>query len=256
MDRTLDLAFIFGAGFVLLKAADLLLRPHQQKWLQNKLETLTLWFSEQNPLRWFTYLSKPTVFWTITFFIGAPLAYELGKPLFAITSQTDVLVFLALVVLSLPNFPKASDLAKHTVEYLAGRLEPTENYGFLEYLYRFILTILRFAFLCALLAGVAYVGFKIFLVVMKGHSWGFEPDLARLAFIPVWPFLFFLYTIVFAGLLIIFGWSLLLLCQIIVFVVRSVLWRMVEFNKGAFGAIIVIVTAILGIIDLIVKLKH
>jgi hypothetical protein len=257
MKNLLDLAFFVSVSLVLIKLGDLVLRPHQERWLKDKLETLTLKLSYQKPVyRLFNYLSKPIVFWLTAFLIGGPVAHELGKPLFKITSQTDGLVYLALLVVSVPNFKKAADLTKSTVEYIAGKLEPVENYGFLNYLYRFTSVVIRYAFICIVISALVYLAFKAFLVFFRGQSWYyFDRDLARVAFIPMWPFIFFLYTIIVVGVLVIIASGLLFICHILLLIIRGTLWRVVEFNKGPFGAIIIIVTAVLGVIDAIVKLK-
>jgi hypothetical protein len=49
---TLQILFYLGLLTTILKVADLLLLPSQQKWLQDKVDTFTLWISYQKPLIW------------------------------------------------------------------------------------------------------------------------------------------------------------------------------------------------------------
>lgn len=42
-----------GVFINVVKAAELALRPHQQRWLQDKSESLTLWLEYVGPLRWY-----------------------------------------------------------------------------------------------------------------------------------------------------------------------------------------------------------
>src|SRR6266850_7536554 len=53
MERTVEILLVIGLLVNLLKGADLILRPHQQKWLQDKFETLVLWFDYAKPIDWF-----------------------------------------------------------------------------------------------------------------------------------------------------------------------------------------------------------
>lgn len=53
MTRTLELLLIVGILLNLVKGADLLLRPYQQKWLQEKWDSMTLRLHYTKPLDWY-----------------------------------------------------------------------------------------------------------------------------------------------------------------------------------------------------------
>ncbi len=44
--------FALGAASIVLKGGELILRPHQQKTIQNHMEHLTLWLEYKRPLLW------------------------------------------------------------------------------------------------------------------------------------------------------------------------------------------------------------
>jgi hypothetical protein len=56
---TIVILFIIGTLANLLKGADLLLRPHQKKKIQERAETLTLWAEETKPVEWYAKLTSP-----------------------------------------------------------------------------------------------------------------------------------------------------------------------------------------------------
>ena len=52
MQRTIEILLVIGVLVNLIKGSELVLRPHQEKWLQNKFETLVLWFEYARPIDW------------------------------------------------------------------------------------------------------------------------------------------------------------------------------------------------------------
>jgi hypothetical protein len=49
----LQILLVVGVFINLVKGADLILRPHQQKWLQEQFESLALWLDYTRPLRFY-----------------------------------------------------------------------------------------------------------------------------------------------------------------------------------------------------------
>ena len=49
MERAVDVLFVVGVIVNLVKGADLILRPHQQKWLQDKCNSLALYLDYTKP---------------------------------------------------------------------------------------------------------------------------------------------------------------------------------------------------------------
>jgi hypothetical protein len=71
MQRTVEILLVIGILVNLIKGADLILRPHQQKWLQNKFESLALWLDYAKPPKWYTSLVHKKIY-GVLFFL-APL---------------------------------------------------------------------------------------------------------------------------------------------------------------------------------------
>jgi hypothetical protein len=53
MNRALQILLVAGILVNLIKGGELLLRPYQQKWLQDKCDTLALRLDYTKPLEWY-----------------------------------------------------------------------------------------------------------------------------------------------------------------------------------------------------------
>jgi hypothetical protein len=52
IQRAIEILLVLGVLVNLIKGADLLLRPHQQKWLQTVCDALALWLDDSRLLQW------------------------------------------------------------------------------------------------------------------------------------------------------------------------------------------------------------
>jgi hypothetical protein len=237
-----------------MKGADLLLRPYQQKWLQNKLETLTLKLNYTNILKWYSNHLQYTLLLLIGFF-SLILVMSILRNSFLIVMSTalkeNVIVFIcAIVFLILLNF-KTRDIFKKSLEYLEGKdiIVKNENYSLIIFLKRalivlrshFILVFSFFLFYCIVFYGIDKLIFKENLPFVNY-------SLTSVASI----------TIEFLGILIFLTTMILLtlivgILHFILKIMEAFCWRIIEFNKGAFAAINILITFILGIIEYCLK---
>lgn len=265
LGKALDVVFVIGLLVNTIKLADLALRPHQQKRLQEWSEAMTIRLDDLKPLAWFQMFGKPKA-WRILLFIG--LAEFFAVALIAIFAQvheeqvrSDIYIVQALAILaSLVSIP-----------YIVRRAGPRlMNWLFASQ--RPWIFIRRY---CGLIAG----GFTTFIVYQMllwlvlwlifhkqasfgdffdgmddPHSpahWGLVSGLLL-----CWPVFTFFWIAVQVGGLALWAVVFLGFAEFILKLARAIAWRLVEYNKGVFAALTLIVTAAVGIIDLIVKTHY
>lgn len=233
-----------------MKGADLILRPHQQKWLQEKLEMLTLRLTYTNFFRWY---AKHLNFWMLKFvgvFSLILVTSILHDPLLKVVStaiNTNALLFIGALILSTAFALRMHGTHKKTLEYLDGK--GVENFSLTLFLKRslevlkgyFILIFIAFVLCCA--------SFYLIDKVLFMEN------------VPI-----FMYSIIcicpvsvdglgiFVSFLIIITLTCLIgLLHLLLRVIEATCWRIVEFNKGAFAAINIVITVVLLIIELCMK---
>src|SRR2546423_4654285 len=75
MQRTIDILFVVGILVNLVKGADLILRPHQQKWLQDRWVSMTQRLDNIKPMDWFFQQDHIKKFFYVLFASSSALAY-------------------------------------------------------------------------------------------------------------------------------------------------------------------------------------
>lgn len=77
MQRTVEILLVIGVLVNLIKGADLILRPHQQKWLQDKFDTLALRLDYTKPLDWYDdrIIKKVYAAVTVILIVGGSLSF-------------------------------------------------------------------------------------------------------------------------------------------------------------------------------------
>lgn len=255
MQRTVEILLAIGILVNLIKGADLILRPHQQKWLQDKFETLTLRLSDTKPLTWFGHITNPVFFWVLALITGFPLAYALGQPLLFANSLRDLSFYTGLILLSLSSINKANTYAKGFISYIGGTRDKKKgtSYSFWTFIKRFLRVSLSLIILCSLIGFAMYILSSLWLHFSPHSKPVPKLELLRISFIPAWPFIFHFLNILTVCSLIILAAGLLLVTEILLIFIRAVCWRIAEYNKGAFSAIILIVTVSLGVAEFYLK---
>jgi hypothetical protein len=273
MQRAIEILLVLGVLVNLIKGADLLLRPHQQKWLQTKCDTLALWLDYRRPLQWYM---RPDIA-KKTFWLSATMLIVTGSVLTFVNWGKDGLPF-AIIFGVLGVCYTLSKFLNVDKEPEADSQSPPKNrwqaYGtqlekdLKEWLWRSpsVITLLSrqlllaiagllsqllamsilFTLLIALSSSVpSWISLScaaVFLVAVyyRRPAWALHK-----AFVDVGgPVAFALvFTI------------LLIIGELILKVLRAFMWRIAEYNKGAFAAIVLIVTIALGVTEFYLKFQ-
>lgn len=270
MRRVVELLFIIGILINALKAADLLLRPRQQAWLQQKLETLTLRLDYTKPLDWYKgfknrrtkvilviassllYLSLAVLILIIGRKGGAgglrvedgPLGWSVNSPLWLPT-------FTLLIIWLTWEFLDPREREHAVVKFIlrGGR--------FRSFLWRPLLVIamaaainltlltlsVAFQLAAAYESTWAWVILIYVYIAILGMLYTFSVVVAEIEMIAMLSVIIFCLSIT------------LLIFEAVLKVTRGIAWRIVEYNKGAYAAITLLITIALGILESYLKGK-
>jgi hypothetical protein len=268
----LNALIIVGALISFLNLGDWLLRPHQKEAFQRFMESLTLTLDYTRPMIWFARLGERrfAVAWTIicalyVFFSGVlSVAFSGSDMTFRIAFSVDSL--LGGAIATLVDFWRNALLAQARILIPLGAdhrdLAVTLVYAFVVINLLTILTtfwligsrVTRFlasegrisifivrllvmyaitaVFAFALMNGAIYFGKSIWYAII---------GIPGLLILPV-PI-----AVVAIGMLMVTLTLLLLLLELFLKVSRAICWRVVEYSKGAWAAVIAVLTAALGI---------
>jgi hypothetical protein len=242
MNTTVSTLLIVGVLINLVKASDMILRPHQQKRLQESFERLTLWLEDTKPLNWYKSLTTSKGKY-ILLALSLPAFMFLAVPRlgigFGVVSAVFYYAFLRLIFrsgLSITN-------------WLLG------TRGFASFINRFFL-----------FTAIEAIAFVLFIMTFRLTNHLFERGedahwLMILALIVLILLLLLLLINILSGAIWLMGWIVVtatatfLLLEILLKVLRGVAWRIVEHNRGVFAAITFIATILLGIAELYLRLQ-
>ncbi len=249
IQHILNTAFILGLIVQLTKLSDLIFRQHQKKKIQDWFETLTLRLENSQPAKYFyNIFQKKVIRGFLIFFALIYAVLPIYAISFATSHSNDNLKYENDLLLYLIGFGLSLIILLCT--YLGFRL-----YGLRLLTWQIQGTFTKFA-IKYLLIGIPFIMPSIFqrVIIFNSNS----PD--------IW----IIFTI-FSGILIITGvagvwWTLsfygfiVIVFRIIIFLLeiflkisRMILWRIIEYNKGAVAAITLIVTVLIGLLNLIYK---
>lgn len=266
MQRIVEILLIVGILTNVLKGAEILLRPHQQKKVQTFFDHLTLKLEYTSPLKWFGYFLKnkiQVVFITIAslfLLIGylgillsdfADLYYERYSddhsypadiPIFVITIAVAICIAIWAVPTSIVLIYRGNRVVKWL--YAEGNSS--------------IFTKRLFYFW----------GVPVFFNMVP--ILGLIPIVPAIILEKILPsILFWIFLFIYAlALVIVSGcWSVIgfaayftflaqITCfclEVLVRLLRAIAWRIVEYNKGAFAAVILLFTVLLGVVETYLK---
>jgi hypothetical protein len=252
MQRTVEILLVIGVLVNLVKGADLLLRPHQQKWLQEKVETTTLWLTYLKPLRFYKTLSKRNSQIVIAVIASAYYGFLILQ--LAVIHEAVVTSSIKFFVFPSPGNKLFGDLFLKVV--VLGFGIGTIQFAFpaIRWLLEgtrfqyFLLKFSLFVFLLLITFGIAIALNAIDSPILK--------QLILNALILCTLFLLVsLLLVLSAGVTVIIYSILLLLLEGLLILLRGIAWRIAEYNKGAFAAIIVIITITLGITEVYLRFQ-
>lgn len=267
MQKTVEILLIIGVIANFIKAGDLLLRPHQQKWLQEKCDTLALRLDYTKPIELLSnneFIRRVTkTLYLITYFCILVILLYPSHQLTSISLRNIVIALLILI----PIYGWTSDekarmnnwtLDKNAVIWRLGETHiklyswMIGSSGLKQHLTRP---------LCVLIFSISlYLAFYSFLWVLglvasqsifiKQGDDGEKYNLLSLPlFIVILLGGYILLPSLIIGLvgaLVLIVSIIILLSEGILILLRGVIWRIAEYNKGAYSAIILIATALLA----------
>lgn len=269
MQKAIEILLIIGVFANLIKAGELVLRPHQQKWLQEKWDSLTLWLDYARPLN---ILNKTRVLQLIfsgMSYMVIPMVILLFMPFLPIPLWVKLLWSLLVLFFCYDFYVKVYMPAHSSAEFIfesfthrnkpmrlvwlvltGGEIETrsmkyiveckTSRQYFIRILILLMLSLLFFAFL----GGIFQASQWVFHACHVGIFQGRLLTLLGIAifFIPALTVLFISIACLFI-ILISLG---MFITEIVLIVIRSVTWRIAEYNKGAWAGIVLALTALLG----------
>jgi hypothetical protein len=253
--NALDAAFLIALLTLLVKAGDFLLRPHQQQWVQSSFETATLWLDYRRPALWYTKIVNKTVvrlvgliatvgIYALAFMIAHQARSE-GFVLYA-----NPIVIGAILVVLLMSQRTAGRLGRVMHGVMAGEKDEHDGRAYGPHLFflRSLEAIAVLSIASVIVIGIA--GAVLFGVQsMLDHGFELGPESLVLISIVAFPFAIEAVTAVLIFVVVCSLTGLIATCHVALIAVRAVCWRIVEYNKGAWAAILVIVTVILGVLD-------
>jgi hypothetical protein len=240
----LNVAFALGLLANIVKAADLVLRPYQQKRIQQALEDFTLRLEYFDTTKLLNSLSNPDEIGKVTrsilYFQGVVLALEVS------------LVCFGVIFGKWPGETLFAALCAALV--MIGML----RFGWVEVGMRWFVgsaRLLSFSIRYTILLSaevVPLVLWRTTLLSSKNVNYVLSENHLTLVFL-LFPFLAVYSIALYVGAC----WIVVELGRLILIkgltILRGTAWRIVEFNKGAVAAIVLIVTVFLGIAAQIMK---
>jgi hypothetical protein len=265
MTKLLDIAFVIGLLVNILKASDMILRPHQQKRLQESVESLVLWLEDCKPISAVEHVMNPKVqdaLLTASYAVlvaWASLAWmfsvliSLSPGMRRIRNHrigSDPLVTILFVLINLPVLvlllPRMKRLGRASVKWLLsdGKLTAFSRNYFLVYIGSVIPVILEWALFFVL---------PHFLPEIQHSLW----NVLYLIFGTLtMPFLSLILILQIVGFVIVFLTLLKWTNEILLKMTRALIWRVVEYDKGIVAALVLIITVVLAISEAYLRLQR
>jgi hypothetical protein len=233
----LDAAVVVGVLLTATKVADLLLRPHQQRRLQSLFETATLSLSYTSAMAASRRLARARFWWLVLvlaiivpfqMMVALPVLGDMLRRAPQMTNELAglvvVMVFSATLVSTIP----AAFVLRWIMRYESGT-KTAIRFGAVSIL-------LIAANVAAAAAVAADVRFEHRLVT-QGVGALMLLTGAVTAAIHIAALLF----------------AAVLLAHLVLRLVEALAWRVVEYQRGAMAAVVAIVTALLGVVDIYLK---
>lgn len=254
----INVLFAIGIFSNLVKLGDLILRPSQQQIVQRAVDRLTLWLDYTRPLDWLrrlltknsgrTFIRFTTIFviisnigqilsggglFGILVFSAIPQHFHIGIKIFALT----------ITVLLTPFIVNRYGVRIALWLVADGRL----LWLLLRYVGCAILGAVGFGLLVALL------GIPILLILLAS---GGDPDpniVMAISFLVTLPLFEVMITILMVPGLAIISMYFLVPLDICLRLLRGLAWRVAEYSKGAWAALMLLATVFLGIATIILN---
>jgi hypothetical protein len=242
-----------------MKGADFFIPQSIQKKVQNKLDVFTLKLHYTNIFPWFTkHISLLMLFIVglVAFIFISLILHFFSSYIYSEATIAGIFVSGVglLIASTISIFFGTRDVFKRNFEYFVGKdfNKKKNHYSFNLFIKRTV-SILKHFSIWLLLA--LFVVFIVIYCLNKGILYQDAPILVCLMAL-AFPFAIeflgcFLCLIIIVGLLPL----IFLLLQSIIRITLSICWKIVDYNKGAFAAINIILTVLLGLAELYLKCK-
>lgn len=275
MRYAIEILLIVGIFVNLIKGGELILRPHQQKWLQDKFETFVLMLDYTKPLEWYINKSRKKVFWISGWSIGLGLYGLAGAVIqpkryggltFKISFdnlKTFIAASLILLVFSFTKYvlSKNSDESDEINSIVARLQKPLNEWltddesvgGQISRLLFVGITASIFVIITGALL-VFYIDNVFFATAAHDDTVLFLLAMAGVVIIGsiVWIGVRFAIGVLIFMIL----FLSMLFTELLLKLLRGLTWRIAEYNKGAFAALVLVATALLGVAEFYVRFKN
>lgn len=244
MKTTIIILLTIGILTNLLKGADLLLYSHQKKWVQSKFETLTLWLEYTKPLSWYTKFTSKKGRSILLTFISLLLFYFWSPDL--TIGSLSILPWLPVISLAVSLI-----FLRRYIVRMADWVLGDQSYPF----------VINRAFI---LGGITAISFNIFWMVIAVALRVMNdvtPDIQYVMWIvTVMLVILIMMPCIALGAELLFM-LLCLTCIVFLLVIfeyalklfRGIAWRIIEYDKGVYAALTLILTIGLGVALVVIK---
>ena len=259
----------------LIKGGDMFLREHQKKKIQEYFDAAAIHLDDLRPLSWFQKISS-SGFVACFIVISVPLAayglfftYSAGMnrliaSLAGMMNGTLLFIFkgilfLGNLMLSLVLLGIGVYCTHEIVEWLLG-----DDPRFTAFLRRFLIFAVgggvSLLLIHILVSSLTYVFVVLPLPeTVPGRTWvnfmfSREGMVVMAAYSSKAAIVYLVYAMpLVVSIFIILSQTVLLIAELVVGAARAICWRIVEYNKGAWSAILALLTIVLGLVELRLK---
>lgn len=251
METFVSTLFIVFCLINIVKLGDLIVRPHQQKWFQDKLETLTLKLDYLNTLNWFKR-NINSRFILIIGFIGFLFTFPFFHKFvnfLGLHFQENLLLSTITGFISIFIFRRMRQIIG--IDYIVGKDTEVDEYIYETTTFRsraFSVVLKLWIIMKCLLILYATVVYLLYKYLI--HK---ELDVLLYGLWFITPFLATWLALILSFILMGITTILVYLLHILIKILDGICWRIIEYNKGSLAAICLIITVILGLIEWFLK---
>lgn len=251
----INIVFIAGVAISFIKGFDLILKPSQHKWLQDKMETITLKLAMFRPFQVYAKIVK-LIYLQIVSFIVTILLFSLYQPIAHTLAKAagDLSIFLIpCAVVAYLTYRRANQHVKSAIEDIA-RGNDVRSPSLATFTLRVAKhTSIMLGVFVLLFGGWFYILY--FVLYWFGISATYSTvNLISLSLVISFPWVFACVTLLLPGLVVITFGGIQAIANALLVATQWLCWRIVEYNKGVFAAIVLIFTVCLGILELYSRL--
>jgi hypothetical protein len=245
-----DVLTALGVLLNLTKGAELLLRPHQERWLKDRIETITLWLSYLRPLNYYKRIVSPGVILALVLAFGLtmyPVFHPFLLRLWVITEHTDPVVYFSGLILMFITFASYRKLNTPLFYLVSGKYNKDHGlpFGLRDLTAAYAKVCLTLGCFSCMFIGLQYLALSLYVhrAVRRDASILGSTLVAQFAL------LYDIAAYSFVVGIILVATLTFVLAQGVILALRGLAWRITEFNKGPVAAVSIVVTVLCGLLD-------